>query len=113
MLIASFDEWKSLKISDLSEDNPMVKCPDCGGAGEVEDFCECCGRGDEVACGLCDERGKVRFLEVKDEYARSLNRQVYFKEVVGDLKKWCAFTRDDFLDEVAGFIKKERGGVHV
>lgn len=113
MLISSFDEWKVLKISDLSEENPMIECPDCKGAGEVDDYCECCGRGDDVVCGLCDQNGKARFLEVKTEYAASLTYRAYFNEVACDLKKWCAFTRADFLNEVGRFIKRERSHRYV
>lgn len=112
MLISSFDEWKASKITDLSYDNPMVECPDCKGTGEVYDFCECCGRGDVVVCGLCDESGKARLLDVKTEYAASLTYRSYFNDVVGDLKRWCAFTRSDFLNEVSVFVRRERGGWH-
>ncbi|WP_417315638.1 hypothetical protein [Cycloclasticus pugetii] len=108
MLIASFEDWKALKINDLSAENPLVDCPDCDGSGEVDDFCACCDRGDVVACGLCDESGKVRFLDVKDQYVSQLAYGTYFKEVIGDLKKWAAYTREDFLELAGPFVDEFR-----
>ncbi len=107
MLISSFDEWKSLKISDLEEENPMVECPKCEG-GVVYEDCGCCGHEKEEYCGTCEASGRVRFSEVKGIYTGNLGYRIYFSEVISDLKAWCAFTRADFLNEVSGFVSRER-----
>ncbi|MFT7338154.1 MAG: hypothetical protein ACI92B_001483 [Marinobacter maritimus] len=111
MLISSFDEWKSLKVFDLKEGNPFVECPKCEGGVAYEE-CNCCGHEKEWDCGTCDATGRVRFLEVEKDYTSNLDYATYFNDVVGDLKRWCAFTRANFLNEVAEFVKRERGGSH-
>lgn len=109
MLISSFDEWKSLKLLDLEDENPMVDCPQCE-AGVYYEECGCCGHEKEEDCGTCEGGGRVRFLEVKGEYTDNLGCHTYFSEVIGDLKAWCAFTRADFFNEAAEFVRRERGG---
>lgn len=113
MLIASYDEWQELKLRDLAEDNPLINCPGCDGEGEFSDFCECCGGAKEGECAECDGAGQVRFNQLSDaEKRKAFTRRVYINEVMTDLRRWCALTREDFLGVAGRFVSEMRQQGH-
>lgn len=96
MLIQSFEDWQDKSCSELMETNAKVDCPDCHGWG----------------CPECDFEGDIRARDLTEAgiCTQLLTREVYFKEVIADLKKWCSYTRQDFLEVVAPFIQNQRSG---
>ena len=111
MLIASYEDWYERTRLDLQESNPEVDCPYCNGNGHTPDTCDCCGSElDDEFCEECAGTGKIPFSNVDSLQIRGalLNRRIYFKEVIRDLKRYCAYTGTDFLDAVAPFIKEYR-----
>ena len=110
-MIQSYSDWKSQKIQDWTEDNPKIDCPKCEGEGEIFDTCPCCGHDSDEECGTCEGEGQVYFNELDStDLSAFFNRRTYQKEVIADLKKWCAYTREDFLGMVGPFIENQRSG---
>lgn len=109
MLISSYDEWRRLKRRDLAEDNPLIKCPECDGEGEIFDHCECCGADKDEECGECDGAGRVRFNALSDTAKqKAFTRRMYVNEVMADLKRWCSLTRQDYLGIAGRFVSEMR-----
>jgi len=109
MLIASYEEWRELKMRDLAEDNPLINCPECDGEGEIFDFCECCGSDKDEECGECEGAGRVRFNDLGyNAKQKAFTRRAYVKEVMADLKRWCALTRQDYLGVAGRFVSDMR-----
>ena len=79
-----------------------------------QDKCQI-GAEKEEECDLCDGRGTIRYLDsAKPRPGNDLvGRRVYFQEVIGDLKTWCAYTQEDFLAIAGRFVDEfRRRGVH-
>ena len=112
MLIGSYDQWRDHKRQVLEEENPEIDCEECNGRGEFYEVCNCCGGEKEEMCDVCNGTGSVRYLDSpKPQHCGSLlGRKAYFQEVIADLKKWCAYTGDDFLELVARFVGEFRRG---
>ncbi|PHS48672.1 MAG: hypothetical protein COB05_05380 [Marinobacter sp.] len=112
MLIAGYEQWKAEKRQMLEQENPEVDCEECGGLGETYERCHCCGSEKEQECEICDGRGSIRYLDSSKPRpgADLVGRRVYFQEVIADLKKWCAYTRQDFLSTAAPFVSSFRRG---
>ena len=94
MLIASYSEWYEASIRDLKAGNKSIECPVCNGWG----------------CEECEFEGDVPVEAVTSFELNGLifTESEYFKEVIGDLKRYCAYTGTDFLDAVAPFIQEFR-----
>jgi hypothetical protein len=93
MLIASYDQWREAKKQVLEEENPEIDCE------EKEDECD-----------VCDGRGTIRYLDsAKPRPGNDLvGERIYFQEVIADLKTWCAYTKQDFLQVAGGFVSEFR-----
>ncbi|MGP9834246.1 hypothetical protein [Marinobacter sp. NSM] len=112
MLIASYDQWSDLKRQALEEDNPPVPCEECKGMGEIHSLCDCCGSELDEYCEVCEGEGEVYYLDSPNPRTGGelLSRKAYFQEVIDDLKKWCAYSKDDFLSLVGPFVDECRRG---
>lgn len=110
MLIASYDKWRESKIQLLEEENPLVDCPECGGAGEMYSVCPCCDMEKEEECDVCGGDGQFRYLDSpKPRPGNDLvGRHIYFREVISDLKTWCGITKKDFLQVAGEFVSEFR-----
>ncbi len=112
MLIAGYEQWKEAKRQMLEQENPEIDCEECRGTGQIHEVCSCCGGEKEEECDVCDGRGTIRYLDSSKPTpgADLVGRRVYFQEVISDLKKWCAYTRQDFLALAAPFVSAYRRG---
>lgn len=111
MLIQSFEDWRAAKRRDWEEDDPEINCPKCDGEGEIYETCPCCGHDSDDFCETCQGSGRLQFNQLDSaDKAAMLTRGMYQKEVIADLKLWCAYTRQDFLVVVAPFIQSQRSG---
>lgn len=110
MLIANYEQWAAEKKLALEAEDPLIECTECHGEGEIYKECRCCGHETERECEVCDGRGRFHFSESPKPRtgAELISRQVYFREVVTDLKKWCAYTREDFLKLAGRFVNEYR-----
>lgn len=110
MLIASYEQWREQKKQVLEEENPAVPCGECGGMGELHSVCDCCGTDLEEDCEVCGGAGEVHYLDSSKPRPGNdlVGRTVYFQEVIADLKKWSAYTKQDFLHLVGGFVNDFR-----
>lgn len=110
MLIASYDQWREAKKQVLEEENPEIDCEECGGLGEIYERCHCCGGEKEEECDLCDGRGTIRYLDSSKPRPGNdlVGQRVYFQEVIADLKTWCTYTKQDFLQVAGGFVSEFR-----
>lgn len=110
MLIASYEQWHEQKKRVLEEENPEIECEECNGMGELHFQCSCCGGAKDEECELCDGQGTIRYLDspIPRPGNDLVGRQVYFKEVIADLKKWSAYTRQDFLQLAGRFVNEFR-----
>lgn len=110
MLIASYERWREAKVQLLEEENPLVDCPECGGSGEVYSACPCCDAEKEEECDVCGGDGYHKYLDSpKPRSGVDLTGpEVYFREVITDLKKWCGLTRKDFLQVGGEFVSEFR-----
>lgn len=108
MLIATYFEWRERKPVELLKLNPRVLCPDCNGEGEFD--------GDGEApfyeiCERCFGDGRLYFVDLHPrEYGQLINVHEYFKAVITDLRQWCVFTRQDFLEVAGHFVNEFREG---
>ena len=112
MFIATYEQWKADSFEYLKEVNAEVDCTSCEGYGVINDFCECCGQYTETECSECDGHGVILFSEADRRKVEriELNQRNYFRAVVSDLKQWCAFTRQDFLEVAGHFVNEYREG---
>lgn len=110
MLIASYEQWREQKRKALEEENPAVSCEECNGFGYTHSICECCGSELEEGCELCEGSGEVYYLDsTKPRPGNDLvGRTIYFQEVIADLKRWSAYTGQDFLAITGGFVNDFR-----
>ncbi len=110
MLIASYEEWRETKKQILEEENPLIDCPECGGSGEMYSVCNCCGGEKEGECDVCGGDGHFKYLNSpKPRPGRDLvGQNIYFREVIADLKKWSAYTKQDFLQVAGRFVNDFR-----
>ena len=110
MLIASYEQWREAKKQVLEEENPEIDCDECRGTGEIHEVCGCCGGEKEEECDACDGRGTIRYLDsAKPRPGNDLvAERIYFQEVIADLKTWCAYTKQDFLQVAGGFVSEFR-----
>lgn len=110
MLIGSYDQWREHKRHVLEEENPEIECEECNGRGQFYELCNCCGAEKEEMCVVCNGAGTIRYLESPQPRLGSavFGPKAYFQEVIADLKKWCAYTGDDFLELAAPFVGEFR-----
>ncbi len=110
MLIASYERWREAKVQLLEEENPLVDCPECGGSGDIHSVCPCCDGEKEEECDVCGGEGHFSYRDSpKPRPGNDLaGPEVYFREVISDLKKWCAITRKDFLQVGGEFVSEFR-----
>lgn len=115
MLIASYSEWLEAKHHFLEEENPVIECEECDGEGEIVKECGCCGHEKEQECVVCEGAGQYRYLDSPKPRPSSGHTAIaiYFEEVVADLKRWCAYTRQDFLEVGGHFVNEFRNGGHI
>ncbi|UDL04017.1 hypothetical protein [Marinobacter sp. CA1] len=113
MIIATFEQWKTASIEHLEAANPEVECPTCEGDGVFYEDCHCCGQETEIDCALCDGAGVVLYSDASGLCRDQFNRREYFRAVIRDLRKWCAFTRQDFLEVAGHFVSEFREGRYV
>lgn len=105
MKTTDFEKWRDAKIAA----NPMVDCPECFGAGEIEETCYCCGAGkDEYGtCSGCDGVGEVP-LSSLDIFSQRAHFSVsdYRAELLEDLRALSGWTGRDLceLAREAGFL---------
>jgi len=78
------------------DSNAEVECPDCKGWG----------------CPECDFDAYIQAKDLTEAEICNmiLTKRAYFNEVIADLKKWCIYTRQDFLAVVGPFIQNQRSG---
>jgi len=110
MLIGSYERWRENKVRLLEEENPLVDCPECGGGGVMHSVCPCCQGEKEEDCDVCSGDGHFRYLDSpKPRPGNDLaGPEVYFGEVIADLKRWCSITRNDFLQVSGEFVSEFR-----
>lgn len=110
MYIATHAQWADEKKLMLEEENPVIECAHCSGDGVIYDRCHCCGNEQEEDCQICDGRGRIKYSESPKPRPGSdlIGRQVYFREVINDLKAWCGYTRQDFLAVAGSFVNQYR-----
>ncbi|KMQ75265.1 hypothetical protein [Marinobacter subterrani] len=115
MLIASYEQWREAKKQVLEEENPAVPCEECDGFGHFYSVCPCCDSELDKDCEVCKGAGEVYYLDSPKPLTggQLINRKAYFQEVIADLKKWSAYTKQDFLHVAGRFVDEfRRGWVH-
>lgn len=93
MFIAGYEKWRADTILSLQAENPVLQCPFCH-----DNFWP--------GCDECDFEGEFNALDAPEVVIESLlSRFSYQSQVIADLKKWCAYTGQDFLMAVGPFVQ--------
>ena len=109
MLIASYEQWEAEQRQIVEQENPLLECRRCDGEGEIIEDCPCCGHEKEEECPTCEGAGQIRYEDAPIGLQREqIEPWMYFDQVIADLKKWCAYTREDFLKVAGGFVNEFR-----
>lgn len=102
MIIQPYEQWREKRSAEIDlirktdEDHLMSECDACEGDGELE------SRGIYKECPFCDGDGSI------DDKEAMLDRAVYQKVCIKEIRSWCSWTRGDFLQAVGQFVRAER-----
>lgn len=110
MKIATFEEWKAIKISFIASQakegkSIEIKCHECNGDGSIEDFGEITGQAFDADCPECEGCGVwvITGVECDEDIKKiKLSSLDYEKELVRDLvdlARWSSRDVEDVLNE--------------
>lgn len=112
MQFANFDTWQRLKSEALTESNPLLDCPLCGGEGY---FCEECEHDDAEPCDECSGEGQLHYNDINEDVQLLVGHftwQQYFRELIQTARDAAEFYTLDFLDIAGQAIKASQRAQH-